>query len=123
MTDAATLLADLRARGVELEPRGDKLHWRAPESAVTPELLAVLAEHKAELLALLAGHCCAVCAERQARPDPLADGCHLHGVTAHQVASWWAEAKKRDATVSFCACCGAPATSGSLVCRRCTTKA
>lgn len=118
--DAPTLLADLRARGVELEPRGDKLHYRAPEGTVTAELLAVLAEHKSELLALLTGHCCAVCAERLARLDPLGDGCELHGVSPEDVARWWKVAEGKDATVSFCACCGAPATSGELVCKRCT---
>jgi ribosomal protein L40E len=118
--DATALLADLRARGVELERRGDKLHWRAPEGVLTPDLLAVLAERKAEIMALLVGPtCCRYCAERAAWPDPLADGCGLHGVTADQVASWWAEAEKRGATVSYCACCGGPSPNGALACRKC----
>lgn len=52
MTAAVELLATLRARGVALEPRGDRLRVR-PASVVAPEELDALRRHKAELLALL----------------------------------------------------------------------
>jgi hypothetical protein len=53
MTTAAALVADLRARGVALETRGDKLVIR-PTRLVTPEELEELRQRKAEVLALLA---------------------------------------------------------------------
>jgi hypothetical protein len=49
---AAALVEMLRARGVTLEPRGDKLRV-VPASAVTPEEVDALRRHKAEVLALL----------------------------------------------------------------------
>jgi hypothetical protein len=49
---AAELVETLRARGVTLEPRGDKLRL-APASAVTPEEVEALRLHKAEVLVLL----------------------------------------------------------------------
>jgi hypothetical protein len=54
MTAAVELLATLRARGVVVEPRGDRLRVR-PASVVAPEELDALRRHKAELLALLTG--------------------------------------------------------------------
>lgn len=51
MTPAA-LLADLRARGVELVAIGDRLRFR-PASAVSRDTREALRVHKAELLALL----------------------------------------------------------------------
>jgi TubC N-terminal docking domain len=53
VTPAAALVANLRSRGVTLEPRGDKLRV-VPASAVTPEEVDALRQHKAEVLALLA---------------------------------------------------------------------
>jgi hypothetical protein len=55
MTDLATLLADLTARGVLIEAHGDRLKIDAPADVLTAELRAALAEHKAALLAHLAG--------------------------------------------------------------------
>jgi len=49
---AAELLRELQSRGVELAAAGDRLRFR-PASAVPPDLRAVLAEHKRELLAAL----------------------------------------------------------------------
>ncbi len=49
----ATLLSDLRRRGVELTAEGDRLHYRAPRGVLSPELLADLRSHKLELLAEL----------------------------------------------------------------------
>ena len=49
---AAALVAELRARGVSLEPEGDRLRVR-PTRLVRPEELAALRQHKAEVLALL----------------------------------------------------------------------
>lgn len=51
---AAGLVTELRVRSVELVPAGDRLRFR-PTSAVPPELLGLLQEHKAEELALLTG--------------------------------------------------------------------
>lgn len=53
MTPAVALLADLRARGVELVATGDRLRFR-PASAVSEDTRDALRAHKAELLALLA---------------------------------------------------------------------
>jgi hypothetical protein len=49
----AELLADLRARGVVLDPDGGRLRVRAPADAWTAELRERVRAHKAELLALL----------------------------------------------------------------------
>jgi tubulysin polyketide synthase-like protein len=47
------LLAELRARGVELTADGDALCYRGPKGSVTPELRALLVEQKPALLRLL----------------------------------------------------------------------
>lgn len=52
-TELDALLADLSAAGVILTAAGDKLRIEAPAGAITPELRARLAEHKAALLARL----------------------------------------------------------------------
>jgi hypothetical protein len=119
MSDIMTLIADLRARGVEMEPRGDKLHLTADEGTLTPDLLAVVAEHKADLLAALQGRCSPTCTRCAAGKVQLPDGCLSHGVTPEMVARWWALAEEMDRTVSWCHCCGGPAPSGALACRRC----
>lgn len=49
------LLASLHAARVEVVPTGSNLRLRGPDGALTPELLAVVKEHKATLLRLLAG--------------------------------------------------------------------
>ena len=48
------VLADLHGRGIELRADGNLLRFR-PKAAVDDRLRAVLAEHKAEILAALAG--------------------------------------------------------------------
>src|SRR5262245_43753570 len=53
MTTAA-LLANLRARGLRLVPAGPNLDISGPKSALTPEVVRVIRQHKADLLALLA---------------------------------------------------------------------
>ncbi len=50
---AAVLLAEIQQLGVCLEARGDTLHAEAPEDILTPELVAKLKAHKAELLTAL----------------------------------------------------------------------
>lgn len=52
MTPAAALVAELQARGVILRPDGEILRVR-PVSLLSPEELATLRAHKAEVLALL----------------------------------------------------------------------
>lgn len=56
---AAALMAQLRARGVDLQPEGDGVRYRARRGVLTPADLEALRAHKAELLAEL----------RQAGPD------------------------------------------------------
>ena len=53
MTDAAQLVQALRARGVTLEPAGDRLRVR-PASALSAEELETLRQVKPEVLRLLA---------------------------------------------------------------------
>jgi len=53
-TQVATLLRDLRASRIELSRSGDKLRYR-PVEAMTEDLVSRVAQHKAELLELLAG--------------------------------------------------------------------
>ncbi|MCW5967585.1 MAG: hypothetical protein KIT57_03665 [Blastocatellales bacterium] len=48
-----TLLDELQERGIELTPAGDRLRYRAPQGALTPELKQAIAERKPELLAIL----------------------------------------------------------------------
>ena len=117
--NAASLLADLRARGVHLEPVGHKLRVVAPRGVLTAELQALLTPQKADLLAALQGRCSPACSRCGAGTVLLPDGCELHGVTAEDVARWWRVAQERDAEVSICHCCGGPAPSGALRCRRC----
>jgi hypothetical protein len=50
---ALDLLTELQGRGVELVAAGDKLRYR-PRSAVEPDLLPVMREHKADILRMLA---------------------------------------------------------------------
>lgn len=55
MSGTVELLADCYARGIHLQPARDGgLSIDAPQAALTPELVAQLKAHKAELLALLA---------------------------------------------------------------------
>jgi hypothetical protein len=49
---AADLLFELNRRGIRLEANSDRLRYH-PQSALTPDLLALLKAHKAELLAIL----------------------------------------------------------------------
>ena len=51
---AAALLASLRAVNVVLRLDGARLRYQAPTGALTPELRSAVAEHRAELVALLA---------------------------------------------------------------------
>jgi len=50
---AAVLLAEIQQLGVCLEARGDTLHAEASQDILTPELVARLKAHKAELLTVL----------------------------------------------------------------------
>lgn len=54
MTGMAELLADCDTRGIRLHPAGDGgLTIDAPQATLTPDMVARLRNHKAELLALL----------------------------------------------------------------------
>ncbi len=52
MSAARHLLDEVRAVGIDVTARGDKLHLVAPAGTITPELREVLAANKAELLEL-----------------------------------------------------------------------
>lgn len=54
MTPAAQLVAELRARGVELVAAGDRLRYR-PVDAVTPNEIEVMRAFKPEILRILTG--------------------------------------------------------------------
>jgi len=62
MSPADTLLADLEAHGIELQPDGHRLRYR-PKAAMSPALAERVKQHKGELLAALT-----------ARPQPPAVG-------------------------------------------------
>ncbi len=51
---ASRVLTQARRLGIRLFPKGAKLGYDAPAGAMTPEVRAALAAHKAELLALMA---------------------------------------------------------------------
>ena len=102
-----------------METRGDRLHLRADEDVLTPELKALVLEHKSEIMAALRDPCCPACGRRAGPPLDISDGCDLHHVTPEQTARWWVLAQDKDATVSVCHCCGGPAPSEALRCRRC----
>jgi ribosomal protein L40E len=117
--NAMALLSDLRARGVRLEPQGDSLRVVAPKGILTADLRAVVAEHKAELLAALREPCCPACARRAGPLLDVSDGCESHHITPEQVARWWALAESMGAVVSVCHCCGGPSPNEALACRKC----
>lgn len=52
-TEALRLLHELKSRGLELQPAGDRIRYR-PIEAMTPELAEQVKARKAEILALLA---------------------------------------------------------------------
>ena len=52
MTSGETL-AELERLGVVLEPNGNKLRYRAPQGALTPELREAITENKAEIISTL----------------------------------------------------------------------
>ena len=64
-----SLVAHLRARDIALVVEGNQLVYDAPEGEMTPEDLAVLRRHKAELVDYLAGRV----AERPAPSEAPAD--------------------------------------------------
>ena len=117
--NATALLSDLRARGVRLEPQGDRLRVVAPKGVLTADLRAVLTERKGEIMEALGAPCCPACARRNGPPLDISDGCETHGITPEMTVHWWALAREMGATVSWCHCCGGPSPSGALACRRC----
>jgi hypothetical protein len=54
----AELLNELQTKGITLTVDCDKLHYKGNKSALTPELIEGLREHKAEILLLMkCGQC------------------------------------------------------------------
>lgn len=51
--NAQAILEDLNKAGIQIAADGDMLRWCAPRGVFTPELRAVVAEHKQEILSLL----------------------------------------------------------------------
>ena len=54
MSTVTDLMTDLRERGVKLWVEGEKLRFKAPEKAMTPDLMGRLRRHKQDLLDFLA---------------------------------------------------------------------
>src|SRR5256714_15478901 len=50
---ARELLTQLKTRGVEIKPNGDRLVMDAPKGTITPELRTALSKNKADLLTIL----------------------------------------------------------------------
>lgn len=69
------LLARLSALGVRLSASGERLRTEAPKGVLTPDLLALLREHKEGLLAALR------CPSRHGNPEPQAQNCGFRDVT------------------------------------------
>jgi TubC N-terminal docking domain len=53
----AELVAAVQAKGISLVVNGDKLQCKGKDSALTPELLGELREHKREIMLMLAKMC------------------------------------------------------------------
>jgi hypothetical protein len=87
MTAPAALLREAQDAGVTLAAEGGQVRVSAAE-APSPELLARLRAHKAELLGLLTGDVCRRCGRRMGWPDPrgvvYADGTAEH----HECRIW-----------------------------------
>ena len=49
----AELLNELQTKGITLTVDGDKLHYKGPRGALTPELIEGLRERKAEIISLM----------------------------------------------------------------------
>jgi hypothetical protein len=106
---AAAFLADLRAQGVLLtlgaSDAGQTVRWRADPGVVTPEMVAELRTHKAELIALL---------DAEAADDP------DHGRRDAAIAIFDAEPDDEvDHRVIRCANCGFERNVEIVACPRC----
>jgi hypothetical protein len=60
LSPAASVLADLRSRGIELETDGTRLRWR-PAFLVTAPQAELIRSHRAGLIELLTGSDCSAC--------------------------------------------------------------
>lgn len=59
--NAAEVLSELENRGVAITTDGDRLRWRAPKGAMTPDLIQRAQAYKPAILALLTNrHECAI---------------------------------------------------------------
>jgi hypothetical protein len=84
----ADIVADLDSKGISLVVDGDKLRCKGKQSALTPDLLEELRQHKAGILALLTRTAC-TCdplpsqtgsdAQAQAGCGPQYERCHTCG--------------------------------------------
>ena len=115
--DPLTLLREAREAGLAVHIDGDKLVVEGP--MIAAPVVEKLRQHKPEVMAALEAACCPACGRHAGPPMDIADGCLSHQVTPEQVAHWWALAQEMDRTVSWYHCCGGPAPSGALVCRKC----
>lgn len=88
------IIAELSARGIVLIAKGDRLIYRAPEGAVTPQVLAMLKARKPALLAWLTQSADALNTGR------LLPGAPAHALSAAQRQLWVAE-RAQDATAAY----------------------
>lgn len=68
---ATDVLVELTARGVTLTPEGDRVRYRGPKGAMTPELLEQVTKHKPELLAFFKGKVAEVLPGPSGATDPI----------------------------------------------------
>ncbi|MDI6871231.1 MAG: hypothetical protein QME79_07720 [Bacillota bacterium] len=81
--DAPTLFRKLREAGCELRAEGERLKVRAPKGFLTPDLRALIEQHKPELLRLLSP-------ARGARPVSLPASLWWDGMClACGAGQWW----------------------------------
>ena len=78
---AEAILRQLAERNVELQLEGDRLRFRAPAGALTDDLRASIADHRAEIIGLLrprpalsAGERCVMCDWRGWVDEPPVNG-------------------------------------------------
>lgn len=99
--NAAAILGELRAAGVHVEARGDRLKVRGPKRALTAGVVERLKRHKAELLAALCSPAKPSTAVPSLRPmfvvrlNDQPDGFRLLGPTGYTLEDAWASCVRR----------------------------
>ena len=84
MTAARDLLDTLHARGVTVQPVGDRLRYRGPSNALTADVLDALRRNKIEVLRLLAPHQrCSDCGRQTNESISMCSDCETREVRYH----------------------------------------